>query len=108
MCDNPGERSHLSNAIEDVIAVVEMKYKKDLTEKPFLLDIKKTKDYIMSESFPSATFYLAFIHEIEYIGDEPYCWLKEKDFKWARGKVVELNAYFSENDTSSNWEVISY
>jgi hypothetical protein len=44
--ENPAENGHLQNGITDILAIVEMKYKYDLNDKPFKEDIRKIKNYI--------------------------------------------------------------
>jgi hypothetical protein len=101
-------REHLEDAIIEILAVVEMKYKNCLPDAPFLKDINKVKGYINNAHYPTGKYYLAFIHEVDFVLEEEYRWLKESDLVWAQNKVVELNGYFREGKEEALWEVISY
>jgi ribosomal protein S8 len=43
---DPGRNLHLKDDVESVLAVIEVKYKADGNEKPFVDDVRKIKSYI--------------------------------------------------------------
>jgi hypothetical protein len=105
--ENPGQNGHLKNDVAEIIAAIEMKYKYDLSDKPFLSDIEKIRKSI-EEYKINALYYLAFIHEVEYEANSTLSWIDIEKSPWAKGRVVELNGYFVTEKQDPVWEVVSY
>ena len=74
---------------KEIIAVIEIKYKKANIVDPIYADYDKLEDYINRLNV-NANLYMATIWE-EF--DEPTSWIR-KNAAWAKGKVTELNASY--------------
>ena len=74
---------------KEIIAVIEIKYKKANIVDPIYADYDKLEDYINRLNV-NANLYMATIWE-EF--DEPTTWIR-KNASWAKGKVTELNASY--------------
>ena len=74
---------------KELIAVIEIKYKKANIVDPIYADYDKLEDYINRLNV-DAHLYMATIWE-EF--DEPTSWIR-KNASWAKGKVTELNASY--------------
>lgn len=107
LCEEPGYNGHLRNDVENILAVVEMKYKFGTNDDPFKQDVVKVKNYINNLDYKSCLYYLAFIHEVEK-PNKGFSWLTQRDLKWAEGKVTELNGYFIEENDDPIFQVVSY
>ncbi|MCH1624456.1 hypothetical protein [Fredinandcohnia quinoae] len=106
--ENPGNKEHLKDDVEAVLAVIEIKYKGAGNEKPFEDDVKKIKRYISTQPNDQTQYYLAFIHEIEYENIEGDSWLTESQKKWAKGKLTELSAHYVDGKDELKWQVLSH
>ncbi|MBT2642884.1 hypothetical protein J7I80_11655 [Bacillus sp. ISL-41] len=104
--DDPGNNDHLKDDIENVLAIIELKYKSCSTMKFFEEDVVKIKNYI--DATPSATtqYYLAFIHEAEYEYIEDDSWLTLEQQVWAKDRLTELSGHYI--DGKMKWTVLSY
>ncbi|BCB35596.1 hypothetical protein [Bacillus cereus] len=107
LSDTPGENDYLQNSVEDILAIVEMKYKNHWNDTPFIKDIKKIKNCIKTFPYKNCQYYLAFIQEAVYEQND-FAWLTLKDIKWANGHVTELNGYYIENNEQPVWKINSY
>lgn len=97
---------HLSNCVEKVIAIIELKYKSADIIDPFYADVKKLHNY--SKMYPDCQLYAGFIHEEKY-NDNNCSWFDGRQTsKWAKGRVSELLGYWNEEDDSFITKVISY
>lgn len=74
---------------KELIAVIEIKYKKANIVDPIYADYDKLEDYINRLNV-NAHLYMATIWE-EF--DEPTSWIR-KNAAWTKGKVTELNASY--------------
>ena len=74
---------------KELIAVIEIKYKKANIVDPIYADYDKLEDYINRLNV-NAHLYMATIWESE---DKPTTWIR-KNASWAKGKVTELNASY--------------
>ncbi|MEQ6391386.1 hypothetical protein RZN22_19145, partial [Bacillaceae bacterium S4-13-58] len=104
LIDQPG-KSHLQEEVESVLAILEVKYKRNGNEKPFVDDVLKIKRYMNTAPKDLTQFYLAFIHEIEY-GNIEESWLSKSQQKWAKGRLTELSGNYVEDEME--WKVLSY
>jgi|GEM_PF-47045 len=78
---------HLSNCVEKVKAIIELKYKSADVVDDFYADVKKLYDY--SKLFPDSQLYAGFIHEERY-NDSNCSWFDSRQTsKWA--KVIHQN-----------------
>ncbi len=74
---------------KELVAVIEIKYKKANVVDPIYADYDKLEDYV-SRLNVNAHLYMATIWE-EF--DEPTSWIR-KNAAWAKDKVTELNASY--------------
>ncbi|MCM3124396.1 MULTISPECIES: hypothetical protein [unclassified Mesobacillus] len=104
--DDPSDSDHLKDGIENVLAIVELKYKAGGAMKFFEDDVLKIKNYI--DATPSATtqYYLAFIHEAEYEYVEDDSWLTLEQQVWAKDRLTELSGHYV--DGKMTWTVLSH
>lgn len=104
--DNPGNNDHLKDDIENVLAIIELKYKSCSTMKFFEDDVVKMKNYI--DATPSATtqYYIAFIHEAEYESIEDDSWLTLEQHVWAKDRLTELSGHYIDGEMT--WTVLSH
>ncbi|MBT2639831.1 hypothetical protein [Bacillus sp. ISL-39] len=104
--DDPGNKDHLKDDIENVLAIIELKYKSCGTMKFFEDDVLKIKNYI--DAAPSATtqYYLAFIHEAEYECIEDDSWLTLEQQIWAKDRLTELSGHYIDGEMT--WTVLSH
>ncbi len=89
LCEKPGFNGHLRNDVEDILAVVEMKYKYDTSDEPFRKDIEKVQNYIKKLNYKSCLYYLAFIHEVINPNNK-HAWLTSKDLQWVKGNLTAI------------------
>lgn len=100
-----GYPGHLRNYIEDIITIIELKYKngQSATEEIYK-DFQKIKNYIQQDNI-DCQFYEGVIHEYQW---ERKSWLdKRSTNNWARGKVTELVASYNE-DYEMEFDVFAY
>lgn len=93
---NEREGRFLGDCIEEVLAIIELKYKaSSANNNVFYKDVLKLKEY--AKAYPSAQLYTGFIQESSY--NELNCsWVDDKQTtKWAKGRVTELLGYWDEN-----------
>jgi len=84
--------------IESIIAVIELKYKGNVSaaEEAIYKDFDKINEYM--KILPEDTkYYLGIIHE-KYWSKEERCWADPAGYKYPKGKVTELTASYDEND----------
>ncbi|WP_129727900.1 hypothetical protein [Ectobacillus funiculus] len=100
---------YLGDNVEQVLAIIEVKYKGHSGTEPFEQDITKVKTYIDSVNDEHFTqYYLAFIHEYEYYHDVVASWMTDDQKKWARGNVTELCAYYREGQEEMQWDIVAH
>lgn len=106
--DKPGTNNHLSEDIESVLAIIEIKYKGHVNLKPFEDDVRKIQQYIEKNTTNITQYYLAFVHEVvyKYIDGDSWLTLEQKD--WAKGRLTELSGYFIEETDEMIWTVLSH
>lgn len=81
--------------VEEVVSVIEFKYKNQYAGGTIKDDFKKMKDYIYLSKFPKCRYYVASIHDCEH---KRGTYLDKRSYNnWANGSLTELNA-FLEND----------
>lgn len=82
---------YLGNCIENIIAIIELKYKSAGIVEAFYADVKKLHDY--SKIYPDCQLYAGFVHEERY--NKTNCsWFDGRQTrKWAKGRVSELLGY---------------
>ena len=97
---------HLSNCVEKVKVIIELKYKFADVVDDFYTDVKKLHDY--SKLFSDSQLYAGFIHE-EIYNDTNCSWFDDRQTsKWAKGRVVEMLGYWDETDDGFTTKVIAY
>lgn len=88
------EGKHLSNCVEKVLAIIELKYKSADVIDDFYADVKKLHGY--SKLFPDSQLYAGFIHEERY-NDGNCSWFDGRQTsRWAKGRVAEMLGYWDE------------
>ncbi|MEQ6391398.1 hypothetical protein RZN22_19235, partial [Bacillaceae bacterium S4-13-58] len=105
LIDQPGN-NHLQEEVESVLAIIEVKYKRDGNEKPFVADVLKIKRYMDIVPNDMTQFYLAFIHEIEYENIEEDSWLTQSEQNWAKGRLTELSGNYVGDEMT--WKILSH
>lgn len=100
-----GYTLHLRNYIEDVIAVIELKHKNGFAATDEIYnDFQKLKDYIQQYNI-DCQYYEGIIHEYCW---EKKSWLDKRSTKnWAKDKVTELTASYSE-EYEMEFDIFSY
>lgn len=104
--DDPGNNDHLKDDIENVLAIIELKYKANGPMKFFEDDVLKIKNYIDATPLATTQYYLAFIHEAEYEYIEDDSWLTLDQQEWARDRLTELSGHYI--DGKMKWTVLSH
>lgn len=104
--DDPGNNDHLKDDIENVLAIIEMKYKSCSTMKFFEEDVLKIKNYIDATPLANTQYYLAFIHESEYEYIEDDSWLTLEQQVWAKDRLTELSGHYIDGEMT--WTVLSH
>lgn len=87
---------HIDQAIEQVIAIIELKYRTSI-ESVFYDDILKLKHYCNEIVLEDTQLYAGFICEDKYpveYGD----WIEMEDIEWAIEKVTQLTIHYNELD----------
>lgn len=98
---------YLGNRVEDVITIIELKYKVN-AEKEIKKDVFKIRDYIHSKKYPNCQFYLGILFEQSY-SLERGSWLKKNQKEnWAFGKLTELTGHYDENGNTFISDIISH
>lgn len=88
------EEKHWGDCVKCFISVIEIKFKGDFKTAPDIIyeDYIKTKNYIKSLNLGNEChYYVATLWEC-YPNSK---WWLDKDTKWAKGKLTELNADFN-------------
>ncbi|MBE6727061.1 MAG: hypothetical protein E7562_00260 [Ruminococcaceae bacterium] len=88
------------DCVEKFISVIEIKFKGDFKTAPDIIyeDYKKTKEYIKSLDLgDNCHYYVATIWEC-YPDSK---WWLDKETKWAKGNLTELNADFNSKNEMS-------
>ena len=91
------DKEHLGNCIKNYISIIEIKFKSDFSNANDIIydDYKKIKKYIESIDFGEMChFYMATIWECH----PNLKWWVDKETKWAKGKLTELNADLNCNE----------
>lgn len=104
--DNPGNNDHLKDDIENVLSIIELKYKACGTMKFFEDDVQKIKNYLDATPMATTQYYLAFIHEAEYEFIEDDSWLTLEQKVWARDRLTELSGHYIDGEMT--WTVLSH
>ena len=92
------KNKNYGDCVKNFISVIEIKFKGDFKSAPDIIysDYEKTKKYIKSLSLgDDCHYYIATIWEC-YPDSK---WWLDKDVKWAKGKLTELNADFDIRNT---------
>lgn len=103
---DPGNNNHLKDDIDNVLAIIELKYKACSTMKFFEDDVQKIKNYIDATPSPTTQYYLAFIHEAEYEYIEDDSWLTLEQQVWAKDRLTELSGHYIDGEMT--WTVLSH
>lgn len=86
---------HLSKCVEEVISIIELKYKTKNIINDFYKDISKLKYY--ATTLPKCQLYAGFISE-DYYNKNDCSWFDERQTKnWANGCVSELLGYLDKD-----------
>lgn len=97
---------HLSDCVEFILTIIELKHKAAQVINPFYED--RDKLYIYSKKYPQAKLYVGFIHEDYYNANNSSWFDGRQTNNWAKGRVCELLGYWSEDDETLITEVKSY
>lgn len=104
--DPDSEEEYLTNAVTDIIAIIELKYTAgtaDRTATWVKKDVAKMKDYIQTGKL-SCRFYFAVIYEVEC---SSLRWMDRRSTNnWASGYVTELDAGYINDEM--RFEVNAY
>lgn len=96
----------LSECIETVLSIVEIKYKQGSVVDPFYRDRRKLRSY--AHGYPDCQLYAAFIHEDYYVEGNSSWFDDRQTVNWAKGRVVELLGYWNEQNEAFVSGVRSY
>jgi len=97
---------HLSDCVEKVMGIVELKFKSADVIDAFYADVKKLHDY--SKMYPDCQLYAGFVHEERY-NDTNCSWFDGRQTsKWAKGRVSELLGYWDKTTDSFTTKVLAY
>jgi hypothetical protein len=99
-------QAHLKDEIDEVLAIIELKYKSGVSTAPFENDTQKVIQYI--ENNDVTQFYLAFIHEVEYEMNSDDSWFTFEQQNLVKGRVTELSGYYIEGINQMIWQVNSH
>ncbi|ACB83964.1 hypothetical protein [Natranaerobius thermophilus] len=93
------------NYFLDYLSIIEFKFLSGQASLDYFYnDVTKIKE--LSKEFPSTKFYIATIHE-DYWQRDVYSWLSTNQREnWAKGKVTELNAFYSDETGEFVTEVV--
>ena len=96
---------YMGNCVEEIIAIVEIKYKKQsAAEKIFIDDVNKILNYTNKFKFEYTKFFLAFIRERYFYEDGVTNFLSKFE-DLPSGKIVELLSYGSLEESNMLWKV---
>jgi len=99
------KNDYLGNCVEEIIAIVEMKYKGQyVPEKFFINDVEKILAYTNQFTFKGTKFFLTFIRERYFYEDEVTNFLSKFE-NLPSGKIVELLSYGSFEEDDMVWKV---
>ncbi len=99
------EDYYLGNRVEEVIAIIELKYKVN-AEKEIKKDVFKIRNYIYSKRFPNCQFYLCVLFEQSY-SIKKGSWLhKSQKLNWAVNKLTELTGHYDEDGNTFISDII--
>ncbi len=103
------EEGYLGDAVKSIIAIVEMKYKgSGATDEVFEKDVEKVLHYSHLYKEDVTKCYVAFIREKYFYADEVTHFLDDNKLDLAKGKLVELLAYWVRDDDTVTWEIIAH
>lgn len=83
---------HLSECVETVVALIELKFINGPFEAPFYRDRAKLRKY--ASEFKEAQLYAGFIQEKYYDQGSPAWFDARQTKRWANGRVAELIGYW--------------
>ena len=99
------KNDYLGNCVEEIIAIVEIKYKgKYAPEKIFVDDVEKILAYTNKFTSKESKFFLAFIREKYFYENEVTNFLSEYE-EVPSGKIIELLSYGSVEENNMVWQV---
>ena len=104
---NEREGKFLGDCIEEVLTVIELKYKgSSVDNNVFYKDVSKLKKYV--KDYPNAQLYAGFIQETLY-NDLNCSWFDGRQTsKWAKGRVTELLGYWDESTEDFTVKINAY
>lgn len=92
--DPDSEKYYLGDRVENVLAIIELKYASEINY--IYTDVEKIKEYKKIKDLENCQFYLGFLNEAIYT--ERQYWLdKRQTNNWAKNCVTELDACKYEN-----------
>jgi hypothetical protein len=98
----------VNERVEDIVAIIELKYKSCTSNKDFHDDIEKMRKYVKGLKSNKPLLYTGFIHEQDHPVKET-SWISTKDQStWAKGRLCELNANRNEGTSEFEFTVISH
>lgn len=101
------EGYRLWDRVDEVIAIIELKYKQ-LSEEAFISDVYKMKSYVKSGKLDVCQFYLGFIYEGEYDYTDA-SWLHNSQSRnWAKDRLTELTAHYDSDTGEFVSNIISH
>lgn len=99
------KNDYLGNCVEEIIAIVEMKYKgRNVSEKHFINDVEKVLVFTNQFKSMATKFFLAFIREKYFHADEVTNFLSDYE-GYPSGRIVELLSYGSVEKDNMVWKV---
>ena len=99
---------YINDRIEDIVAIIELKYKSCTSNKDFHDDIGKMKKYIKGLKSYQPLLYTGFIHEQDHPASD-ISWISTKEQStWAKGRLCELNGNRNEGTAEFEFTVISH
>ena len=99
------KNDYLGNCVEEIIAIVEMKYKGPyVSEKHFINDVEKILVFTNQFTSEATKFFLAFIREKYFLADEVTNFLSFYE-GYPSGRIVELLSYGSVEEDDMVWKV---
>ena len=103
------QSGYLGDAVKSIIAIVEMKYKGNgAADDVFEGDVEKVLNYSQLYTEEITKFYVAFIREKYFYADEVTYFLDEENISKAKGKLIELLAYWIIDNDMVHWEVMEH
>ena len=105
--ENPDDYAYIADAVTDIVAVIELKYKAngdEATAAEIKQDIWKFKDYVQVGGMTETQFYFGVIYEVDC---DYLQWMDNRSINnWADGRVTELDAGYIDDEIL--FEVHSY